>query len=422
MKVNNMRGMPRLFCAAMLIVLAGACMPSKAIRDWDNASATDTVPAYEALIRKFPDDKKYVSKAKDRIDELEWQETCKYDTALSYSGYIRKYPQGSHLKEARKLACQRAASISNIQLAYNFLEQNDTCENVADLRANIENWEFELARSEKFPEYAYFHLLKYPASARRAEVVSILDDKLFSAAERLSGRSPMSAYLGLFPAGRHAAEAKARLSGSSQEPSSGGADPGELVKRVLKEDDLSRKMACAAAYAAKLSAVGTAPAEADRFRNKLYALAKGQTSCDAYSGVMPAQPDAAAMNGALSGFAGLIDEKQKLGTVYAVIKQRNSILADSSKVGERLRDDLETDELTSAILGVEALGGLNLEIPEKGSAAAREALDEFKGMKTQAETNLSDAEALFGKLEERYKAASFYIAWSFARLPREVSK
>lgn len=422
MKLNNMRGMPRLLCAALTLALFGACMPSKAIRDWDNAAAADTVPAYEALIRKFPDDKKYVEKAKERIDELEWLETCKYDTALSYSGYIRKFPRGNHLKEARKLACRRAEGISNIQLAYNFLEQNTSCENVSELRANIEKWEFELAKSEKAPEYAYFFLLKYPASAFRSEATALLDDKLFAATAQFTGKYPLSAYLGLFPAGKHSAEARAQLSAQPLEQAAGSGDAGDLVKRVLKDDDLSRKMACAVSYAAKLRAPGAAPEDGDKVRNKLYGLAKGQNSCDVFSGVLPAAPDSAALNSALAGFSGLIDERQKLGAVHTVIKQRNSILSDSSKVGERLRDDLETDELTSAILGVEALGGLNLEIPEKGSAAAKEALEEFKSMKSQSEINLAAAETLFGKLDEKYRAASFYIAWSFAKLPAEVSK
>ena len=78
--------------------------------------------------------------------------------------------------------------------------------------------------------------------------------------------------------------------------------------------------------------------------------------------------------------------------------------------------------MTSAILGVEALGGLNLEIPEKGSAAAKEALDTFKNLKSQAESNLADAEGMFSKLDAKYQAASFYIAWSFAKVPAGVRK
>lgn len=422
MNCGNISRLCCVFAAFAALALEG-CAPSKAYRDWDNAVVEDNIPAYEQLIRTFPDDKKYVAKAKERIEDIEWEDVQKYDTALSYAGYIKKYPSGKYSKEAKKLACQRAADISNIQLAYNFLEQNSSCQNVSELRGNIERWEFELAKTEKSPEQAYLFLLKYPKSQRVGEASEILDDKLYSRAVTYPGKYPLMAYLALFPFGKHSAEAKSSVNAQASEKSASAGDVADLVRRVLKDDDLSRKMACAQALSAKLNAVGITSEEEDKVRNQLYGLARGaNNTCEGFNGVLPAKPDSAALNAALAGFTGLIDERQRLGSVYTVIKQRNSILSDSTKVGEKLRDDLETDELTSAILGVEALGGLNLEVPEKGSVAAKEALAEFKRLRAQADANMADADLLFRKLDEKYQSASFYIAWSFTKLPLRGQK
>lgn len=421
MNCGNISRLCCVFAAFAAFALQG-CAPSKAYRDWDNAVVEDNIPAYEKLIRTFPDDKKYVAKAKERIEDIEWEDIRKYDTAMSYAGYLKKYPAGRYTTDAKKLACQRAAEISNIQLAYNFLEQNSSCQNVSDLRGNIEKWEFELAKTEKSPEQAYFFLLKYPRSPRAGEASETLDDKLYAKAATYSGKTPLMAYLELFPSGKHSAEAKGSVNAQAAENTAAAGDVADLVRRVLKDDDLSRKMACAQALSAKLNAAGITPEEEDKVRNQFYGLARGANTCDGFNGVLPAKPDSAALNTALAGFTGLIDERQRLGSVYTVIKQRNSILSDSTKVGEKLRDDLETDELTSAILGVEALGGLNLEIPEKGSVAAKEALAEFKRLRAQADANMADADLLFRKLDDKYQAASFYIAWSFAKLPLRGQK
>ncbi len=87
------------FLAAITVV---AC--SSAQKDWQQASSTDTVAAYQAFLEKHPNTTESVV-ARDRIhalqDEQAWAGAQQSNTVAAFEKYLQEQPAGVHIAEAR---------------------------------------------------------------------------------------------------------------------------------------------------------------------------------------------------------------------------------------------------------------------------------------------------------------------------------
>ena len=85
----------------MLIILCFfvffSCSAEK--KDWKNAESENTIAAYEAYLKTYPQGK-YADSANAGIEELVWQSTLKDNTINGYEAYLKTYPQGKYADSA----------------------------------------------------------------------------------------------------------------------------------------------------------------------------------------------------------------------------------------------------------------------------------------------------------------------------------
>jgi len=83
-------------------LLAIAC--SSRQQQWETARSADTLEAYQAFLRSFPEGE-FVSQAQARMGELQetadWQKATQTDTADGYQQFLNQHPQGRMADEAR---------------------------------------------------------------------------------------------------------------------------------------------------------------------------------------------------------------------------------------------------------------------------------------------------------------------------------
>jgi len=83
-------------------ILLAAC--SSAQSDWQKASASNTVTAYQEFLQKHPNTTQSVE-ARSRIhaleDEQAWARAQQANTVAGYQAYLQEQPAGIHLAEAR---------------------------------------------------------------------------------------------------------------------------------------------------------------------------------------------------------------------------------------------------------------------------------------------------------------------------------
>jgi len=102
------------------VALVAAC--SSAENDWNEATAANTVAAYETYLQKHPDGNHRVE-ADARITKLNesdaWNQATQANTVQSYQDYLQKKPEGEHAQQAREAleSIQRANDWSQAKQA-----------------------------------------------------------------------------------------------------------------------------------------------------------------------------------------------------------------------------------------------------------------------------------------------------------------
>ena len=61
---------------------------------WKEASTANTVAAYEAFIKKYPNNGDDTAIAKKKLEILEWQQTTEKNSIESYKSFKIKHPNG----------------------------------------------------------------------------------------------------------------------------------------------------------------------------------------------------------------------------------------------------------------------------------------------------------------------------------------
>jgi hypothetical protein len=118
--MNSWRG----FEFFSLVLLAGC---SSAQSDWSQASAANTVAAYQAFLDQHPNTTQAVV-ARNRIhmsqERQAWTEAQQANTAQAFQDYIEAHPSGTHVAEAKdhiaaneRLTAWSAASAANTEEA-----------------------------------------------------------------------------------------------------------------------------------------------------------------------------------------------------------------------------------------------------------------------------------------------------------------
>lgn len=105
----------RALCFATAAALIVAC--SSAESDWNQASQTNTVAAYQDFLNKHPDDQ-HAAQAKQQIATLQdnqaWATAQQANSAQGYQQYLSSMPNGAHAQEAHdKLTALQATDAWN---------------------------------------------------------------------------------------------------------------------------------------------------------------------------------------------------------------------------------------------------------------------------------------------------------------------
>jgi outer membrane protein assembly factor BamD (BamD/ComL family) len=106
--------MKRLRGTLIMLTAATLWACSSAKEDWNKASATNTVAAYQEYLSKHPTGE-HSGDVSDRIhslrDDAAWSEAKQANTLDAYRDYLQKQPTGTHLTDAQDAitALQRAS-------------------------------------------------------------------------------------------------------------------------------------------------------------------------------------------------------------------------------------------------------------------------------------------------------------------------
>jgi hypothetical protein len=150
----------------ILALLLTAC--GSAQSDWNLATATHTVAAYQAFIDKHPNTPQSVQ-ARNRLatlqDEQAWAQALQADTADSLQSYLQQRPSGIHAPEARDRissiermnAWYAASSVGSTEVLQAFLQKYPHGPEADQARAHLAKltgYRVELAalRSQKLAE------------------------------------------------------------------------------------------------------------------------------------------------------------------------------------------------------------------------------------------------------------------------------
>lgn len=109
--MNSLRALCFVAAAALIV----AC--SSAESDWNQASQTNTVAAYQDFLTKHPDDQ-HAAQAKTQIATLQdneaWATAQQANNAAGYQQYLTSMPSGAHAQEAHeKLTALQATDAWN---------------------------------------------------------------------------------------------------------------------------------------------------------------------------------------------------------------------------------------------------------------------------------------------------------------------
>lgn len=112
---------------SLAVLLVGAPLLSGCVSAesrWQTAQKHDTIAAYEAFLQKVPK-AKYAPSARERIEELIYEEVGQTGTVQSLEGYLREYPNGKYAlavrERVKQLRFQQAKSEGRVALFEQFI-------------------------------------------------------------------------------------------------------------------------------------------------------------------------------------------------------------------------------------------------------------------------------------------------------------
>lgn len=181
---------------------------------WQQAKRKDTVQAYRAFVRKYPNSP-YTEKARQRLESISWSQAKSTHTRYGYRRFLREFPRGEYRKDAL-LAIETmdlaAAKKKNTKKAYSdFLKHHPHGALKQKARHLIEELDWQMVKRQKtFHAYKRF-LKKYPDGKFCKEARKKVAEGTWIEIQSGGGYADYEAFVKDFPESRFAKNARARL-------------------------------------------------------------------------------------------------------------------------------------------------------------------------------------------------------------------
>jgi putative component of toxin-antitoxin plasmid stabilization module len=236
-----------LLVLGIILMIGSGCASLR--EQWDDASNTHTIEAYEKFLSKHPDGE-YAKRARYRLMELYYKKARDANTVAAYRQFLNQYPEGEFSKWALDkivdLQWDKAQSSNTIAAYQEFLEFNPSGKesewarsNIMDLyltpyveRGLLKDWELNV-----FKYYWMEGNVGYQSSPVVRERLNDFRNRLLTSAVGMEtqdltseleeiywlrireGDEPMSyeAYLSRYPTGPYAGTAQSRLNELEEE-------------------------------------------------------------------------------------------------------------------------------------------------------------------------------------------------------------
>lgn len=182
-----MKNLNRIFLLGFIILLSASCAVKK---QYKRATMFDSIAAYEAYLRKFPNSK-YRPEVVRRLlvlhDDAAWRRALLYKSLNAYKDYLKEYPKGRHSTEARTLvemiekkneeksAWDNATRLNTVEAYQSFIRRYPNSSHATDARSNLrklieeDDWQKALSVNTitSYNEYLrQYNDPKYGAEAR----------------------------------------------------------------------------------------------------------------------------------------------------------------------------------------------------------------------------------------------------------------
>jgi len=113
-------------CFALLIAGVALAGCANEYTAYDEATAVDTPEAYSAFLEKYPDGAN-ASSARQRLDEIDWEEARSENSGGAYEEYLRRHPEGKFVEraslDAPKMAWQVADYSGDVDRIQAFIDK-----------------------------------------------------------------------------------------------------------------------------------------------------------------------------------------------------------------------------------------------------------------------------------------------------------
>jgi hypothetical protein len=184
--------------------------------DWQAAEEANTVAAFEEYLQEHPDGK-YVTEAREGLDELHWHEAEGTNTVEAFEEYLEEHPDGKYVTEAREgleeLHWHEAEGTNTAEAFGEYLQDHPDGKYAVQAREHIDDLDWQEAQAANtiaaYRQYLASHPAgKFVAQAEEAIASLINDESRFLAAQELGTRKAYEGFLVEFPG--HVREADAR--------------------------------------------------------------------------------------------------------------------------------------------------------------------------------------------------------------------
>jgi hypothetical protein len=184
--------------------------------DWQAAEEANTVEAFEEYLQEHPDGK-YVTEAREGLEELHWQAAEEANTVEAFEEYLQEHPDGKYVTEARggleELHWQAAEEANTVEAFGEYLQDHPDGKYAVQARERIDDLDWQEAQAANTIVAYRQYLASHPAGgfvpqAEEAVASLINDQSPFLAAQELGTRKAYEGFLAEFPG--HVREADAR--------------------------------------------------------------------------------------------------------------------------------------------------------------------------------------------------------------------
>ncbi|MBI1307629.1 MAG: hypothetical protein GC181_13585 [Bacteroidetes bacterium] len=169
----------------------------------------------KSFITAYPQHTTLVKKAKEILQDWEFEHAKKEDKLLLYSNFIEQYPDAKQVKQAQdameKLKYERAVRLNSVEEYEKFLEQYPNTSYKQDVLNHIEDAYWQQSVQTKDIKYYQEFLDHYPDSKHREQALKDIEDLRWQQIQQVDEIPYYRWYIRNYPKGLHVAEARRRI-------------------------------------------------------------------------------------------------------------------------------------------------------------------------------------------------------------------